>query len=395
MARVHVPGILLLLAAGLLLGGCTEDPPADDAAPRYLLFQLFTFAPSPDGTATPLDSAQLQGVIDDILATLGDERGDGRDQQLGFSIGPLTLDHTDDEMRAQIDAAFDLAEHNNLAVAIHIDDSMFWMRRSDLWMNPDNVEWTDWSGTVHPHLRIGWAPTVLAPKMCYASPAIRAEIERIATDVIGAAVKRRVDRLRAAGKLHLFAGVIAGWETRMQDDSQPPVELGYCSLHHLGFSAAKPPASFDAELSQVVHDWAELWVDSLAAAGVPTDRLYTHLPVVPEPSTINAPPEAAFNDSSRAGFSIYPGPDPFEPVYAELATQGESAWAMAEGTNAQIDGNSSTLSWESYLARLYGHGAVLVNVFAWQDPTALGMATRAGEAVTAYSKFLRGAPLTE
>ena len=103
MARLHVPGILLLLAADLLLGGCTEDPPADDAAPRYLLFQLFTFAPSPDGTATPLDSAQLQGVIDDILATLGDERGDGRDQQLGFSIGPLTLDHTDDEMRAQIE----------------------------------------------------------------------------------------------------------------------------------------------------------------------------------------------------------------------------------------------------------------------------------------------------
>jgi hypothetical protein len=298
-------------------------------------------------------------------------------------------------MRAHINIAFDLAEKLDLAVAIHIDDSMFWMRRNDLWSNTDNVEWTDWNRSVRPHLTIGWAPTTLAPKMCYGSPAVRAEIRRIATEVIGAEVATRVERLRIAGKADLFAGVIAGWETRMQDDTQPPIKLGYCSLHHLGFSATQPPADLDRALGDVVRDFAALWTESLAAAGLPADKLYTHLAITGTPDAVNAPPHAAFNKSSRAGFSVYPVEGVFDPLYSELAAQGDPAWAMAEGTNAFPAGHIVALSWETYLAKLYNHGAAVVNIFAWQDPTSLGMATRSSEAVAAYTKFLAGEPLVE
>ena len=100
-------------------------------------------------------------------------------------------------------------------------------------------QWSDWSGTVVRHRVIGFVPnpTDLAPPMCCNSPAIIAETNRRARDVIGSEIKKGIDRLNASGKPYLFAGVIAGSETRMQDDSHPPVYYGYCALHNLGYSA--------------------------------------------------------------------------------------------------------------------------------------------------------------
>ena len=78
--------------------------------------------------------------------------------------------------------------------------------------------------------------------MCYNSPAIVAETTRIARDVIGPAIKAGIDRLNASGKSHLYAGMIAGWETRLQDDSSKSAndsepQYGFCALHNLGYSA--------------------------------------------------------------------------------------------------------------------------------------------------------------
>jgi hypothetical protein len=62
-------------------------------------------------------------------------------------IGPLALDYTDSQLRTLIQRTFEVASKYHIAVGLHIDDSKFWMNRSDLWNNPSNVEWLDWSGT--------------------------------------------------------------------------------------------------------------------------------------------------------------------------------------------------------------------------------------------------------
>ena len=133
---------------------------------------------------------------------------------------------------------------------------MFWYNRADLWSDRNNVEWSDWNGTVVPHRIIGWVldgRPVLAPPMCYNSPAIKAEAERLAREVIGGEIRKGLEHLYGIGKPYLFAGVIAGWETRLQDDSQPQVFYGYCALRNLGYSAANPPADIDAVLQGVVR----------------------------------------------------------------------------------------------------------------------------------------------
>jgi hypothetical protein len=53
------------------------------------------------------------------------------------------MDQTDDELREVIRESFKIAEEKNIAVLFHIDDSMFWVRRADLWKDPRKVEWTE------------------------------------------------------------------------------------------------------------------------------------------------------------------------------------------------------------------------------------------------------------
>ena len=65
--------------------------------------------------------------------------------------------------RSAIRDAFDVALETDLAVAIHLDDYMFWAqaRTADgrpLRSIPGTAEWTDWSGTPAGSLQIGFLP---------------------------------------------------------------------------------------------------------------------------------------------------------------------------------------------------------------------------------------------
>jgi hypothetical protein len=95
----------------------------------------------------------------------------------------LAFDLTDEQLRKVIRDAFAVAEEKDIAVGFHIDDSMFWNRRRDLWSNPQNIEWSDWDSTTVSHRIIFWAGSgtpILAPPMCYTSPIIEAEATRLA-----------------------------------------------------------------------------------------------------------------------------------------------------------------------------------------------------------------------
>ena len=63
---------------------------------------------------------------------------------------------SDAEITKFIELAFDLALETDVAVGFHIDDSMFWARRKDLWSDPKNVEALDWDGTPCTGRRLDW-----------------------------------------------------------------------------------------------------------------------------------------------------------------------------------------------------------------------------------------------
>jgi hypothetical protein len=388
--------VVLLTSATPGAGAPREERGAQE--PQYLLFQLFTYLC--DGSQA-FDKQKSAKTINEILDSLDGQRGNGTNRLLGFAWGPLSLDQTDTELREIIREAFKVAHEKDVAVAFHIDDSMFWRRRPDLWKDPRNIEWSDWKGTPFPYRYVDWiAGFKLAPQMCYASPTLRIEVGRIAREVIGAEIKRGLDALKTTGKEQLFAGVMAGWETHLADfskygskenieemrqDGAPRVRIGYHALSYLGFSEKNPPKDLKRELDGVVGDWAEFWAKELHLASISTNRIYSHFAF---------PDGKAFNRYSRPGFSVY-NRSSLEGVLQALHDRQKPPWALAEGTN--LDETFEGFLWEAYLARIFNHGGALANIFAWheKEQSPYGRATTSKSALAAYKKFLEGETLSE
>jgi hypothetical protein len=222
--KLVTPGIAALVAlAGIATAAAQET--------KYLAFQIFEGMPDP---VIPFDAAPLVyspadkvgAIARDIVTRIGVTGG--TKAKLAVILGPISFDHTDAEARQIIADGFAIALAENIAVGFHLDESMYWSKRTDLTGDPANVEWTSFSGNLSTGLKIDWAHPA-GPRMCFNAPAIQAEVTRRARDVIGAEIAAQVASL-PADKKHLFAGIITGWETHMGQDVGTGTRLGYHAL---------------------------------------------------------------------------------------------------------------------------------------------------------------------
>jgi hypothetical protein len=199
---------------------------------RYLAFQIFTYGPNPkiasmgegpNPVARFPDKATLRDYMEDIkrrIGAVGDQQ-----TRLAVMLGPLSFDHGDAETSKFIELGFQLALETDVAVGFHIDDSMFWGRRKDLWNDPNNVEASDWDGTPCTSRRLDWQtgngakPDAAPPQMCFNSKVILREVRQRST-LLGNAIQAGVKQLQQLKRPELFAGVIAGWETMIGQDFQ-------------------------------------------------------------------------------------------------------------------------------------------------------------------------------
>src|SRR6266566_3609137 len=80
-----------------------------------------------------------------------------------------------------------------------------------------------------------------------------------------------------------------------------------------------------------------------------------------------APPSVAFGKFHRPGFSTYPQGGLFEDIYEEVARHKQVGWASCEGTNMQPASGpgQSGMNMETYLAKMFNHGATLTTLFSW------------------------------
>jgi hypothetical protein len=409
--------VLARLAAGFNPASAADAQATKTAETRYLMFQVWPAQPGYPGIPPmpgrlSLSKAQMEGFVRDVVKAIG-TTGDAR-HKLGFVVGPFSFDVSDEETRQWIRDAFAVARGNDVAVALHIDDSMSWGRRKELLSNPDNIEAADWTLKPSTGRRLNWgpSPTKFPPQMCYNAPAIVAAA-RDRAGLIGAEITRERAALKSTGTEHLFAGVIAGSETQISRDFETNRPLGFRALAHRGFSAQNPPRDLDAERVSVVKEWMELWANSLAAAGTPRDRIFCHIAFTDQglrkadaresyaEKVAFALPEVAFSSAYRPGFSTYPEGRTFKEVYTVLAKHGSPGWISAEGTNVSPTSMPGEPTMETYLGRMFNHGAVLTNIFSWgiggdaKRDNFFRKATENPEALAAYAKFLRGEALVQ
>jgi hypothetical protein len=418
MRRLAI-AILVLSFVPTGRGMSWADPPkrTDSAETKYLTFQLMTglpgyAGPPPSPGRFSLSKSQLQAFVQDVVKAIG-TTGDAR-HKLGFAVGPLCFDMPDQETREFIRDAFAVARENDVAVAFHIDDSMVWGHREDLLANPDNLETAGWNERPNAGRRADWGPqpTRFPPQMCFNSPEIIAAVKDRA-GLIGKEIENERTTLKSEGKAHLFAGVMAGWETCIGRDFDTGRPLGYRALSHRGFSATNLPKDPDLERVRVVKEFIELWANALRAGGVPREKVYCHIAFTDqglrkadagESYAVKvqfAVPEVAFSDAYRPGLSTYPEGATFKAIYAVLAKHGSPPWISAEGTNVSPTSMPGEPTMETYLARMFNHGAVMVNLFSWgmggeaMRNNFFRRATENPEALAAYAKFLNRQPLVE
>jgi hypothetical protein len=109
----------------------------------------------------------------------------------------------------------------------------------------------------------------------------------------------------------------------------------------------------------------------------------------------------AFSAAYRPGFSTYPEGQTFKEVYAALAAHGSPGWISAEGTNVSPTSMPGEPNMETYLGRMFNHGAVMVNIFSWgiggdaMRDNFFRRATEGPEALLAYARFLHHKVLVE
>jgi len=434
MKRLAVLGIVAVLFAIPASGQDSKKPATPEALKaeketRYLAFQIFTYSPDPkvasmgegmNPVARFPDKAPLRDYIEDIkrrIGTVGDQQS-----HLAVMLGPLCFDHSDAEVTKFIELAFGLALDSEVAVGFHIDDSMFWAKRRDLWSDRNNVEALNWDGTPCTGRRLDWQtgpgskPDAAPPQMCFNSKVIQREVQERSA-LLGKAIQAGVKRLQERKRPELFAGVIAGWETMIGQDFKTGKYLGYRALLNRGFSQEHPPQDMDLEREKVVQEFIEKWTKGLAEAGVSPQKIYSHTAFLSrrvfklgddKATTYSrhnhfAPPSVAFGNHHRPGFSTYPQPGLFDDIYAELAKHEQLGWASSEGTNLQLGSGpgQSGMTMETYLAKMFNHGAALVNIFSWgiggeaNKNMDFRVVTEGVEALRAYRKFLKGDPLIE
>ncbi len=439
-------GVIVFLSGTAVLGGLNGCRRGETDAPtiptKYLTFQVMVGTPgteypppllvpeaSPPITQplvkTPEES--VAKVVDYIIQTVG--LTGSKKAKLGFVVGPLSFDLTDDEIASTVHESFAIARSRNVAVGFHIDDAMFWSK-SSLYVDA-NKEWTSsFDGrNITTGLFMDWGSAAsFPPRLCMNSPAVQAEVSRRARMVLGRAISAELDSLKAGGREELFAGVIVGWESHMghdydldaRGDGADP-RVGFHALANAGFGPTRPP-DFGVEIAKIVKAHIELWADGLLQAGVPRAKLYSHVNFLPKsgflkaqqngqipasvtytdlvntaPSSIE--PETAFGANFNPGFSMYPTHGTLDEIYEKLRAYGNPPWAQSEGTNA-IPGLSGgptvpgPTTMEIYLAQRFERGAMLVNMFSMglggdaQKDNPFRLATEDAEAVVAYRKFL-------
>ena len=419
--------LLLCLLVTLFLGNLNAQTEKET---RYLAFQIFTYGPNPkvatmgEGTNPQLarfpDKAVLRDYIEDIKRRIG-AVGD-RQTRLAVMLGQLSFDHGDADVTKFIELGFELALETDVAVGFHIDDSMFWAKRKDLWSDPNNVEALDWDGTPNTGRRLNWQTgpgskaDAAPPQMCFNSKTIQREVEQRSA-LLGKAIQAGVNRLRQLKRPELFAGVIVGSETEIGQDFKTGKYLGYRALLNRGFSRQHPPRDMDLEREKVVQEFIEHWTKGFAEAGVSPQKIYSHIGPFPRRafklggnkeiaySQHNhfATTSVAFGKYHQPGFSTYPAPGRFDDIYEELAKHNQVGWASCEGTNLELGSGpgQSGMTMETYLAKMFNHGGTLVNIFSWgiggeaNKNMSFRVVTEGEEALQAYRKFLKGDPLVE
>ncbi len=347
-------------------------------------------------------------------------------RQIGFGAVLYTLITAVDALRRQVTAVLDEAEATGYPVMIHLDD---WNYTPKDWADPCWIEWSDFPkrgeryGPVIRRRWLNWGSWMaLGPPPNYESQMFRAYVRERVREGIARPLADRYRQWTRAGRGHLLAGLVVGWESgyysareiglddRPRDgeavfDDAEKVRAGYAALYSRGWTAEKLERTarrrgipsdhlFRELMATVVQRYVSELCRICVQAGVPRSRIYTHLTAaITQPG---APPEpedgrllpigVACNPYSRPGLTMTEPWCSLDAVIGALRQHRRREWGAVE--YEVTESTRDTDAGLRYLERLTQEGARVICVYGWWDPPGTPFAVLGTGAPEAFSRWL-------
>jgi hypothetical protein len=332
-------------------------------APLITISTNCTTAASSDHTYLVFegDSQEFPSQLTWLKSVLGPEDGSTRRlYALGIGTVPL-LTRSTQFLSKEIDAAFDLAEHESVPVYFHLDPMYGFLADTEsrpedapatkYWKNPKMREWLEFPTggqlpTRIPRPWFNWGSWVSpAPALpAFGSPDFIHFARLQMREGIANPICRRLSRLRHIHKEWLFAGINVGWETHFLDNRgidgnhlpeavwplkqrgarmqtwEVGGQTGFASLYWSGWTQERLyreairrgvalPVLRDSLFFGIVHDYMQSLAQSGVLAGLRPAQIFTHIVAIstahPElTDTFRQPTWVAVNRYSTPGFTM-------------------------------------------------------------------------------------------
>lgn len=337
----------------------------------------------------------------------------------GF-MGPMLLTQSVDEMRREVNTAFQLGEKYAIPVFFQLDDMTNYTKifgagdSSEWYRDPEMCEWIafpdpgeKWGGQKYgrlPRWYFNWGGPMCSPAVPnFRSPKFRLFVADKLRRGFLEPLQENLTRLQRSGREWLFVGCNIGWETHIpvynQDDlrayskvtdnftgeqnlKMEPWECaqyGYAALHAAGYNAAKLQREAQSRhcsaeevmqgiLYEVIRDYSAFLARILNEGGIGKDRIFTHVislsSATGRSSTFAPPVWVAVNRWSTPGFTANSLTCPYnaDVIRRELLRHGGNGeWIVAESYAGKAYGRYEDAA--RYLAERFGGESRIVTVF--------------------------------
>ncbi len=366
--------ISFFMAIITFLFPCLSETPTQpeyyEDDPQYVVFMV-----------TNVHYKDLESYVKQMVELHGEINPQSKRMYAFGVVGPMCLTQSIEEMNEEVNHVFSLAEKYNVPVFFQMDDCTNYStyfgggatideEGNKFYNDPEMCEWIafpdeneTWGGEKYgmlPRWHCDWSGVPFATAggfPCFNSEKYLAWYSNQVKEGFIKPLMENYERLKAAGKSYLFAGVNTGWETQIPDytgsdyasmEDFERAQYGMHALYNLGYTEeslekeARRKFMSVQDLKKellygVLQDYIEFTCKMFFDAGIERHKIFSHIvslsSYTEEYSTTRPPVWVCINDYCTPGWTMSPKTCPYDldTLYLHLAQNGRNEYANAEG----------------------------------------------------------------